>query len=90
MVADWEELAATLRLPYFPITPLFPWFGPLGAIPLPSKWIIEFCDPVPTDGFTPDQWEDQELITELADKVKDMIAMKLGELLDERGPAFGD
>ncbi len=89
MVADWEELAARLRLPYFPITPLFPWFGPLGAIPLPSKWIIEFCDPVPTDGFAPDQWDDQDVITELADKVKDTIASKIDELLEERGPAFG-
>jgi 1-acyl-sn-glycerol-3-phosphate acyltransferase len=89
MVADWSELAATLKLPYFPITPLFPWFGPLGAVPLPSKWLIEFCDPVPTNGFTPDQCEDTEVIAELADKVKDTIATKIDELLAERGPAFG-
>jgi 1-acyl-sn-glycerol-3-phosphate acyltransferase len=90
MVADWSELAARLKLPYFPITPLFPWFGPLGAVPLPSKWLIEFCDPVPTNGFTPDQCEDAEVIAELADKVKDTIATKIDELLAERGPAFGD
>jgi 1-acyl-sn-glycerol-3-phosphate acyltransferase len=89
MIADWEELAARLKLPYFPITPLFPWFGPLGAVPLPSKWIIEFCDPVPTDGFAADQWEDQDTIMDLADKVRDTIASKIAELLAERGPAFG-
>lgn len=90
MVADWPELASRLKLPYFPITPLFPWLGPLGAIPLPSNWMIEFCDPVRTDGFTPDQWEDNDVIMELADKVKDTIATKIDELLAERGPAFGD
>ena len=90
MVADWTEVAARLRLPYFPITPLFPWLGPLGAIPLPSNWLIEFCDPVRTDGFTPDQPEDDDVISELADKVKDTIATKIDELLAERGPAFGD
>jgi 1-acyl-sn-glycerol-3-phosphate acyltransferase len=90
MVADWPELAAKLNLPYFPITPLFPWFGLLGAVPLPSKWLIEFCDPVPTNGFTPDQCEDAGVIAELADKVKDTIATKIDELLAERGPAFGD
>jgi len=90
MVADWPELAAKLKLPYFPITPLFPWFGLLGAIPLPSKWLIEFCDPVSTNGFAPDQCEDAEVIAELADKVKDTIASKIDELLAERGPAFGD
>jgi 1-acyl-sn-glycerol-3-phosphate acyltransferase len=89
MVADWQELAARLRLPYFPVTPLFPWFGALGAIPLPSKWLIEFCDPVPTDGFAPDQCDDDGVIAELADKVKDTIATKIYELLAERGPAFG-
>jgi len=90
MVADWPELAARLKLPYFPITPLFPWLGPLGAIPLPSNWLIEFCDPVPTDGFTEDQWADEDVIAELAGKVKDIIATKIDELLAERGPAFGD
>jgi 1-acyl-sn-glycerol-3-phosphate acyltransferase len=89
MVADWRELAARLRLPYFPVTPLFPWFGALGAVPLPSKWLIEFCDPVPTDGFAPDQFHDDGVIAELAGKVKDTIAGKIDELLAERGPAFG-
>lgn len=90
MVANWRELATRLKLPYFPITPLFPWLGPLGAIPLPSKWLIEFCDPVPTDGFTPDQRDDDGVINELAGKVKDTIAGKIAELLAERGPAFGE
>ncbi len=89
MVANLPEVAAKLRLPYFPVTPLFPLFGLLGVVPLPSKWIIEFCDPVPTDGFTADQWEDRDVIVELAGKVKDTIARKLDELLAERGPAFG-
>jgi 1-acyl-sn-glycerol-3-phosphate acyltransferase len=90
MVADLPEVASRLKLPYFPVTPLFPWLGPLGAVPLPSNWMIEFCDPVRTDGFTPDQWEDQDVIAELADKVKDTIARKIDELLAERGPAFGE
>lgn len=89
MVADWQELAVRLRLPYFPVTPLFPWFGALGAVPLPSKWLIEFCDPVSTDGFTRDQCDDDGVIAGLADKVKDTIARKIDELLAERGPAFG-
>ena len=89
MVGNWPELAERLKLPYFPVTPLFPWLGPLGAIPLPSNWMIEFCDPVPTDGFTADQWEDGEVVQELAAKVKDTVASKIAELLAERGPAFG-
>ncbi len=70
MIGNSEPLARLLRLPYFPLTPLFPWLGPLGAIPLPSDWIIEFCDPVPTDGLAPDQQDDPEAVAVLLDKVQ--------------------
>ncbi len=89
MIGNSAPVARLLGLPYFPVTPLFPWLGPVGAVPLPSNWIIEFCDPVPTDGFTADQQDDPEAVAGLADKVKDTIQRKLDELLAERGPAFG-
>ena len=93
MIGNSEALARTLRLPYFPLTPLFPWLGPLGAVPLPSNWIIEFCDPVPTSALTAPGAEvaepDDETVAELADQVKDIIQAKLSELVVERGPAFG-
>jgi 1-acyl-sn-glycerol-3-phosphate acyltransferase len=93
MIGNSEALARTLRLPYFPLTPLFPWLGPIGAVPLPSNWIIEFCDPVPTSALTAPGAEaaepDDETVAELADQVKDIIQAKLSELVVERGPAFG-
>jgi 1-acyl-sn-glycerol-3-phosphate acyltransferase len=89
MIGNSAPIARLLGLPYFPVTPLFPWLGPVGAVPLPSNWIIEFCDAVPTDGFTADQQDDPGAVLELADKVKDTIQRKLDELLAERGPAFG-
>lgn len=42
IVAKSPVLAKILGLPYFPITPFFPLLGPLGMIPLPSKWTIRF------------------------------------------------
>jgi 1-acyl-sn-glycerol-3-phosphate acyltransferase len=89
MIGNSEPLARLLGLPYFPVTPLFPWLGPVGAVPLPSNWIIEFCDPVPTDGLTAAQQDDPGAVAGMADKVKDTIQRKLDELLAERGPAFG-
>ena len=39
-------------LPYVPVTPTFPLARARSAlIPLPSKWIIEFGEPIPTDGY---------------------------------------
>jgi 1-acyl-sn-glycerol-3-phosphate acyltransferase len=88
MIGNLPPLARLLRLPYFPVTPLFPWLGLVGAVPLPSNWIIEFCPPVPTDtvhhnGAGPDKAD-----AYLADSVRDTIQRKLGELVAERGPAF--
>src|SRR5207244_6739548 len=41
MVGNATLLAQLAAFPYFPITPFFPWLGPLGLVPLPSKWIVE-------------------------------------------------
>ncbi len=89
MLANAKPLARMLRLPYFPVTPLFPWLGPLGAVPLPSQWIIEFCPPVPTAGYPAGAWRDQAVVAGLAGEVRDTVQRKLAELLAERGPAFG-
>jgi 1-acyl-sn-glycerol-3-phosphate acyltransferase len=87
MIGNSELLASMLNLPYFPLTPLFPWLGPLGAVPLPSNWIIEFSPPV--DGGGPPAAEPAEqAVTELADQVRDTIQTRLEALVAERGPAF--
>ena len=46
ILGNMKSLARLLGLPYVPVTPTFPWLGPLGVIPLPSKWIIEFGEPI--------------------------------------------
>ena len=98
MIGNAELLAKLLRLPYFPLTPLFPWLGPLGAVPLPSNWIIEFCEPIPTGelaGAAADTGSDadpdipDEIVADLADRVRDTIQAALDDLVIERGPAFG-
>jgi 1-acyl-sn-glycerol-3-phosphate acyltransferase len=88
MIGNAQWLAKALRLPYFPVTPLFPWFGPLGMIPLPSDWIIEFGEPVPTDGYGPGAADDEVAVAELAGKVRDSIQRRVADLVAERGPAF--
>jgi 1-acyl-sn-glycerol-3-phosphate acyltransferase len=85
MIANARRVARLLRLPYFPVTPLFPWLGPIGTIPLPSSWIIEFCPPVATDSAASGK---SVAVACLADTVRDIIQLKLDELVAERGPAF--
>jgi len=88
MIGNAETVAKALRLPYFPVTPLFPWLGPLGVVPLPSNWIIEFSKPVQTCDLAA-VGEDDEQLADLADQVRDTIQGRLDDLVVERGPAFG-
>jgi 1-acyl-sn-glycerol-3-phosphate acyltransferase len=93
MLGNSPGLARALRLPYFPLTPLFPWLGPVGAVPLPSKWIIEFCPPIPScashAAVRDEAGPDEDLVADLADRVRDTIQAKLDDLVQARGPAFG-
>jgi 1-acyl-sn-glycerol-3-phosphate acyltransferase len=86
MIANAKPVARLLGIPYFPLTPLFPWLGPLGMVPLPSRWIIEFGKPVDTTGYAAD---DAAAVFELTDQVRETIQRKLDDLVEERGPAFG-
>jgi 1-acyl-sn-glycerol-3-phosphate acyltransferase len=87
MIGNSEVLARALRLPYFPVTPLFPWLGAIGTVPLPSKWIIEFGEPVYGPAGAA-QERDDDVVAKLADQVRDIIQARLDELVAERGPAF--
>ncbi|MFN2595345.1 MAG: lysophospholipid acyltransferase family protein [Actinomycetota bacterium] len=88
MIANAKWLARALGYPYFPITPTFPLFGPLGALPLPSKWIIEFGEPIDLSSYPDDAADDAMLVFDLADRVRDRIQQMLFENLNKRGSAF--
>ena len=87
-LGDAPMLARLLGAPFFPLTPTFPWLGPLGAVPLPSRWRIEFCEPIEMAGYGPAAVEDRSLVLELTARVRDTIQAKLLENLVKRGPAF--
>jgi 1-acyl-sn-glycerol-3-phosphate acyltransferase len=87
-IGELPWLARLIGAPYFPVTPIFPALGPLGAVPLPSRWRIEFCEPIDTSGYGPEAADDRTLVFELSEQVRDTIQRKLYENLVERGPAF--
>jgi 1-acyl-sn-glycerol-3-phosphate acyltransferase len=87
-LADFPPLARLIGAPFFPLTPTFPWLGPLGAIPLPSRWRIEFCDPIETASYGPGAAGDRTAVLELTERVRDTVQEALYENLVQRGPAF--
>jgi 1-acyl-sn-glycerol-3-phosphate acyltransferase len=88
MVADLPSVAKFLGMPYFPITPFWPWFGPLGMIPLPSKWRIQFHAPIHVEDNPPEAAEDQNLVMGLSDDVRDVIQQGIYDNLKLRRGVF--
>ncbi|HUR14405.1 MAG TPA: lysophospholipid acyltransferase family protein [Mycobacteriales bacterium] len=88
LIGNSKTLARLLGLPYVPITPFFPWLGPLGAIPLPSKWIIEFGEPIETAHLGAAAADDPMLVFNLTDQVRETIQSTLYTLLMQRRSVF--
>ena len=88
ILGNMKTLARVLGLPYVPVTPTFPWLGPLGLVPLPSKWIIEFGEPIATDDFPAGAADDPMLVFNLTDQVRETIQQTLYRLLMARRSVF--
>jgi 1-acyl-sn-glycerol-3-phosphate acyltransferase len=88
MVGDSKVLARAIGAPFAPVTPTFPWLGPLGLVPLPSRWRIEFCDPIDLSDHGPDAVDDKALLFDVSEQVRETIQSKLYENLVKRGSAF--
>jgi 1-acyl-sn-glycerol-3-phosphate acyltransferase len=88
IIGNVKVLARLLGLPYAPVTPFFPLLGPLGLLPLPSKWIIEFGEPIPTDELGPSAADDPMLVFNLTDQVREVIQQTLYKLLLARRSVF--
>ncbi|MFW6773707.1 1-acyl-sn-glycerol-3-phosphate acyltransferase [Nocardioides sp. CPCC 205120] len=89
LVGNLPSLARLLGVPYIPITPTFPLLGPLGLVPLPSKWVMEFGEPIRTDEYDEGAADDPMLVFNLTDQVRETIQQSLYRLLVDRGGAFG-
>ncbi|WP_088290301.1 lysophospholipid acyltransferase family protein [Kineosporia sp. A_224] len=88
ILGNLPTVARLLGLPYFPVTPTFPLLGVLGAVPLPSKWLIEFGAPVPTDELGIGAAEDPMLVFDLTDQIRQTIQQTLYSLLVQRRSVF--
>ena len=88
MVGNAKPLARLLGLPYFPVTPFFPLAGPVGMVPLPSKWHIQFGEPIPTTDYDESAADDPMITFELTDQVRETIQQTLYQLLANRRNMF--
>jgi 1-acyl-sn-glycerol-3-phosphate acyltransferase len=89
LIAKWQWLARLLGLPYFPVTPTFPWLGVLGLVPLPTKWRIVFAPPLDLAGeHGPGAHEDDLLVNRLKEQIRERIQRMVVDGLRQRDSVF--
>lgn len=89
-LAKSNLLARITGFPYFPISPTWPWLGPVGFIPLPTKWHIDFGEPMPMDGYGPAAANNLVLVSQLTDQVRNVVqGMIYSRLAQRRSVLWG-
>jgi 1-acyl-sn-glycerol-3-phosphate acyltransferase len=85
MLGKVTWFAKNIGIPWIPVTPTFPWLGPAGLLPLPSKWYVAFGAPIDLGkAHGPAAAEDRLLVNKLADQIRTRIQEMIEELLGRR------
>ncbi len=87
MITDLRPLARALRLPYFPITTRFPWFGPLGLLPKPVRYYINYGEPLAID---PTALSSVEVRSAEVERVREAVADLVERGQQQRREMEGD
>ena len=81
-ILNLKPLARLLGAPYIPVTPFFPFLGPIGALPLPTQVQIHFGEPIHVTGEADGP---ESAIEAEAERVKQAIQTMLDQAVAERG-----
>jgi 1-acyl-sn-glycerol-3-phosphate acyltransferase len=84
MLGKVTWFAKNIGIPWIPVTPTFPWLGPAGLLPLPSKWFVQFGEPIDLSSAGPGAAEDRLLVNRLADQIRTQIQTMIDGLLSKR------
>ncbi|HXV36583.1 MAG TPA: lysophospholipid acyltransferase family protein [Myxococcota bacterium] len=84
----WTAPGRAVGLPFLPVTPTFPLFGPLGLLPLPTKWLIRIGEPIPVDHLAPDAALDELLISRMNEELRSRIQLLVDAGLADRSSVW--
>lgn len=83
VLAKVTTLAKPIGLPYIPITPTFPWLGPFGLLPVPTKWTIQLGEPILVPQVNPGG-DVNRVVAETAERVRARIDAMITDILSHR------
>lgn len=84
--ANW--LGKMFGVPLSPITVTFPWLGPLGFVPLPTKWYIHFGEMISYDEYDESALKDNVIINRLNRELRGTVQEMVDSLLKKRRSLF--
>jgi 1-acyl-sn-glycerol-3-phosphate acyltransferase len=87
-LSNLSGLSNVVGLPYLPVSLTFPWLGLLGFVPLPTKWYIDFGEPILMDNYGPDAADNVVLISQLSDQVRNTVQEMIHNRLALRRSIF--
>jgi len=87
-LAKVDFMAGAIGFPYFPISPTFPWLGLFGFIPLPTKWYIDFGEPIPVDPYGAGAANNLMLVSQLTDQTRNVVQNMIYTRLAQRKSVF--
>ena len=76
--------ARAMGLSFLPVTPTFPLLGPLGLVPLPTKWGIRIGEPLDLDDLPPDAARDDRLVSRLTEELRVRVQERVDRALGDR------
>ena len=83
---NWAWWKRNTEWPTFPITPTWPFLGP---VPLPSKWHTQFLEPFHVeDRYPPEAADDAEVVSAISQEVRSRMEDAINEMLRRRQSIF--
>ncbi len=79
-----RSMGEAIGVPFVPFTPTFPWLGPLGLAPLPSKWSITFGKPISFKKYSAADANKKRLVKKISDEVQSKVQKILDDELSKR------
>lgn len=87
-LAKFPTFSEITGIPYLPITLRFPWLGLFGITPLPTKWYIDFGEPIYVDNGDPNAADNVAYVSQVTDQVRSTIQEMVHDRLAQRRSIF--
>ncbi len=87
-IFSMRRAAKLFGVPFLPVTATFPWLGPIGLVPLPSRWVIVFGEPIDLARHPAGTEDDPIAVQRISDDVRNAVQSLLTQALSLRPSTF--